>query len=106
LVDGGLAGIEKGLEDLRHGRVSGGYKLVARLADTPVPVVVSGSKRVRDDEKEDEVRAEKKADVGRVVKRPRKSSDVSITKNTSYTTHISAQEPAIRQAWECMARDG
>ncbi|KAK8854968.1 hypothetical protein IAR55_003708 [Kwoniella newhampshirensis] len=35
LVQGGLTGIEKGLEDLRHGRVPGGYKLVARLSDTP-----------------------------------------------------------------------
>jgi len=33
-VEGGLDGIEQGLEDLRHGRVPGGYKLVARLADT------------------------------------------------------------------------
>ncbi|WWD18872.1 hypothetical protein CI109_103327 [Kwoniella shandongensis] len=35
LVQGGLTGIEKGLEDLRHGRVPGGYKLVSRLSDTP-----------------------------------------------------------------------
>lgn len=34
LVDGGLDGIEKGLDDLRRGRVPGGYKLVARLEDT------------------------------------------------------------------------
>ncbi|ORY25469.1 hypothetical protein BCR39DRAFT_544241 [Naematelia encephala] len=34
LVAGGLNGIEKGLEDMRHGRVPGGYKLVSRLADT------------------------------------------------------------------------
>ena len=33
-VEGGLDGIEQGLEDLRHGRVPGGYKLVARLSDT------------------------------------------------------------------------
>ena len=32
-VEGGLEGIEKGLEDLRHNRVPGGYKLVARLSD-------------------------------------------------------------------------
>lgn len=34
-VEGGLAGIEKGLDELRRGTVPGGYKLVARLADTP-----------------------------------------------------------------------
>lgn len=33
-VEGGLEGIEKGLDDLRNGRVAGGYKLVACLADT------------------------------------------------------------------------
>lgn len=35
LVKGGLGGIERGLDDLRHGRVQGGYKLVARVAETP-----------------------------------------------------------------------
>ncbi|WVW82662.1 hypothetical protein I302_104673 [Kwoniella bestiolae CBS 10118] len=49
LVEGGLYGIEKGLEDLRHGRVQGGYKLVARLADTPDQPVV-GVKRGREPE--------------------------------------------------------
>lgn len=33
-VEGGFEGIEKGLDDLRNGRVAGGYKLVARLADS------------------------------------------------------------------------
>ncbi|WWC69068.1 uncharacterized protein I206_103004 [Kwoniella pini CBS 10737] len=41
LVEGGLHGIEKGLEDLRHGRVQGGYKLVARLSDTPAQTTVT-----------------------------------------------------------------
>lgn len=33
-VEGGLDGIETGLDDLRRGRVPGGYKLVARLDAT------------------------------------------------------------------------
>lgn len=36
IVENGLYGIEKGLEDLREGRVLGGHKLVARLSDSPV----------------------------------------------------------------------
>ncbi|WVF71762.1 hypothetical protein IAT40_006570 [Kwoniella sp. CBS 6097] len=61
LVPGGLSGIEKGLEDLRHGRVPGGYKLVARLSDTPDLAHV-GTKRslteVEDEpEKEESVKA-------------------------------------------------
>ncbi|WWD00982.1 hypothetical protein V866_007920 [Kwoniella sp. B9012] len=57
LVEGGLYGIEKGLDDLRHGRVQGGYKLVARLADTPEEVSV-GIKRTRESD------AEMKAEIG------------------------------------------
>ncbi|WVR07314.1 hypothetical protein IAU60_004355 [Kwoniella sp. DSM 27419] len=53
VVSDGLSGIEKGLEDLRHGRVPGGYKLVARLADTPEPAV-SGLKRSRDEQESTE----------------------------------------------------
>ena len=34
-IDGGLCGIADGLDDLRKGRIPGGYKLVARLSDTP-----------------------------------------------------------------------
>jgi hypothetical protein len=34
-VTGGLKGIEPGLKELRNGLAPGGYKLVARLADTP-----------------------------------------------------------------------
>ncbi|WRT67523.1 uncharacterized protein IL334_004495 [Kwoniella shivajii] len=50
LVDGGLYGIEKGLEDLRHGRVPGGYKLVARLADTPEPTTINVQRQRQDDD--------------------------------------------------------
>ncbi|WVQ69670.1 uncharacterized protein L199_007890 [Kwoniella botswanensis] len=51
LVEGGLHGIEKGLDDLRHSRVQGGYKLVARLADTPEELSV-GIKRTRESDAE------------------------------------------------------
>ncbi|KAK6903343.1 hypothetical protein I203_108608 [Kwoniella mangroviensis CBS 8507] len=51
LVEGGLHGIEKGLDDLQHGRVQGGYKLVARLADTPEELSV-GTKRSRESDAE------------------------------------------------------
>jgi hypothetical protein len=33
MVDGGLDGIESYLEDMRHGRVQGGYKLVSSLVN-------------------------------------------------------------------------
>lgn len=41
-VTGGLGGIVDGLDDLRRGIVPGGYKLVARLADTPRKGEVEG----------------------------------------------------------------
>jgi hypothetical protein len=34
-LPGGLEGIERGLDDLRHGRTAGGYKLVSRLYYSP-----------------------------------------------------------------------
>ncbi|WWC60700.1 uncharacterized protein I303_103276 [Kwoniella dejecticola CBS 10117] len=54
LVPGGLYGIEKGLDDLRHGRVQGGFKLVARLADTPTEINITGKRERAADEGEGE----------------------------------------------------
>lgn len=45
-LPGGLEGIERGLEDLRHGRAAGGYKLVSRLHGT-VEKVADVEKRSR-----------------------------------------------------------
>ncbi|WVQ99126.1 hypothetical protein IAU59_006258 [Kwoniella sp. CBS 9459] len=73
LVPGGLSGIEKGLEDLRHGRVPGGYKLVARLSDTP-DLSHTSLKRSREeaDEAEEEETEQKATPAKRTKAEPSK----------------------------------
>ncbi|OCF31040.1 hypothetical protein I316_07311 [Kwoniella heveanensis BCC8398] len=91
LVPGGLSGIERGLEDLRHGRVPGGYKLVARLSDTPdlgsLSGQAGGTKRSReeielgneeaDGETQDDKSAEREEQTQAPSKKRTKTADAS-----------------------------
>lgn len=99
MLERGLKSIAKGLEDMRRGRVKGGYKLVARVADTPAT-----DKRVREVEQEevDQVKIQAKRRRENV-----RSSEMGSALNLYLEKEIGVHvDYAVAQAWECLTRDG